>query len=408
MTYGVRAYTYVERAGDEGRGLLEALAADACVVVTDEWPHFFLPRMVDTAAQRLRVPLDVVDGCGLLPLRATEKADPTAYVFRRRLQKLLPDQLPLAPRARPFQGRRLAKPASISRNILERWPEATPRLLDADGLASLPLDHEVKPTEDQGGAAAGTRRLAHFVKHALAAYADDRNKPEVDATSHLSPWLHFGHVSTHQVFRVLSKAEGWSPDDLGAKADGRRAGWWGMGESAEAFLDQVVTWRELGFQFGWHRGDAHRYESLPPWALQSLAAHASDSREHVYDRDTFEAAATHDPLWNAAQRQLRREGKIHGYLRMLWGKKVLEWSERPEIAWEHLLHLNDRWALDGRDPNSTSGIGWCFGRYDRPWAPERPVFGRIRFMSSKNTARKVRVRAYMERYGAEPETLLPF
>ena len=181
-----------------------------------------------------------------------------------------------------------------------------------------------------------------------------------------------------------------------------------MSESAEAFLDQVITWRELGFGFGWHRGDADRYESLPDWARATLAEHTTDSREHVYDRDALERAETHDSLWNAAQRQLRREGHIHNYLRMLWGKKVLEWSPKPGIAWEHLLHLNDRWALDGRDPNSTSGIGWVFGRYDRPWAPERPIFGRVRYMSSVNTARKLRVKEYLQRFGAAPEGTLPF
>ncbi len=166
----------------------------------------------------------------------------------------------------------------------------------------------------------------------------------------------------------------------------------------EAFLDQIVVWRELGYHFCHHRPDHGTYTALPAWARGTLDAHRHDRREHRYDRDAFEAAATHDALWNAAQNQLRREGIIHNYLRMLWGKKVLEWSASPEEALATLVHLNDRWALDGCDPNSYSGIGWCLGLFDRPWAPQRPVFGSVRFMSSANTARKFDVDGYLARY----------
>ena len=159
-----------------------------------------------------------------------------------------------------------------------------------------------------------------------------------------------------------------------------------------------MTWRELGLNFAARRDDAESYESLPPWALATLGKHAADSRPHVYSPDEFEQARTHDQLWNAAQRQLTLEGRIHNYLRMLWGKKILEWSPSPRAALETMVELNNRWALDGRDPNSTSGILWCLGRYDRPWGPERPVFGTVRFMSSANTARKLRVREYLSRY----------
>jgi deoxyribodipyrimidine photo-lyase len=172
-----------------------------------------------------------------------------------------------------------------------------------------------------------------------------------------------------------------------------------VGEPLEGFLDQLVTWRELGFNTCWHRPDHDRYETLPDWARRTLARHAGDPRQHLYTTDQLAAAATHDPLWNAAQRQLVREGRLHNYLRMLWGKKILEWTTEPREALEVMLELNNRYALDGRDPNSTSGIFWVLGRYDRPWGPERPVFGTVRYMSSANTARKVSVRAYLERYG---------
>jgi deoxyribodipyrimidine photo-lyase len=160
-----------------------------------------------------------------------------------------------------------------------------------------------------------------------------------------------------------------------------------------------VTWRELGFNMCRYRDDYDSYESLPDWARATLDEHTADPRPYLYTPDEFEAAETHDPLWNAVQRQLVREGIIHNYLRMLWGKKILEWSPTPRDALRTMIELNNKYALDGRDPNSYSGVFWVLGRYDRPWGPVRPVFGRIRYMTSKNTARKVRLKKYMERFG---------
>jgi deoxyribodipyrimidine photo-lyase len=206
-------------------------------------------------------------------------------------------------------------------------------------------------------------------------------------------------VGAHQAIAAVWEAEAWHPGRLAPKPTGSKAGWWGASEAAEAFLDELVTWREVGFNVARTLPHHDRYESLPAWAKATLAKHASDPRPHCYDRATLEAAETHDPIWNAAQRQLLREGKIHNYMRMLWGKKVLEWSASPEEALETLLELNDRWALDGRDPNSVSGVTWCLGRFDRAWGPERSIFGTIRYMSSDNTARKLDIKPYLARYG---------
>ena len=179
---------------------------------------------------------------------------------------------------------------------------------------------------------------------------------------------------------------------------GSREGWWGMSSNAEAFLDQLITWRELGYNMCAHQQDCDRYESLPAWARETLDRHRDDLRPIVYDLVQFECAETHDPLWNAAQRQLTREGRLHNYLRMLWGKKILQWTRSPEEALEIMIHLNNKYALDGRNPNSYSGIFWILGRYDRPWGPERQVFGKIRYMSSQNTARKLRLKQYLTKY----------
>jgi deoxyribodipyrimidine photo-lyase len=237
-----------------------------------------------------------------------------------------------------------------------------------------------------------------FVDGRLVSYIERRNQPEEEGASGLSPYLHFGHISAHRIFHAVMEKEKWFFDRLSERADGRRSGWWGMGESAEAFLDQLITWRELGFNMCRLREDVDRYSSLPAWALQTLSAHEMDEREAVYSPEEFDGAKTHDPLWNAAQNQLKREGRLHNYLRMLWGKKILQWTASPQKALGIMIELNNRYALDGRDPNSTSGIFWVLGRYDRAWGPERPVFGKIRYMSSRNTARKVRVREYVKKY----------
>ncbi len=159
--------------------------------------------------------------------------------------------------------------------------------------------------------------------------------------------------------------------------------------AAEAFLDELITWREVGYNLTSHRDDYDQYESLPAWARQSLEKHAGDHRPSLYDLHQLETAQTHDELWNARSATTRREGRMHNYLRMLRGKKVLEWFSTPQQAVETLIHLNNKYAVDGRNPNSYSGIFLVFGRYDRAWGPERPIFGTIRYMSSDNTARKL-------------------
>jgi deoxyribodipyrimidine photo-lyase len=202
----------------------------------------------------------------------------------------------------------------------------------------------------------------------------------------------------------LTAQGGWTPSRLGAPT-GSRAGWWGLSAPVEALLDELVTWRELAQHSAARQPDWDRYETLPDWARLTLAEHAEDPRPTRYSPAQLEAAATHDPLWNAAQRELVREGRMHNYMRMLWGKKVLEWCASPEEAFALLLHLNDKYALDGRDPSSVAGVSWIFGRFDRAWGPERPIFGKIRYMSSDNTARKLEVKAYLRRYGQQAPLL---
>lgn len=396
-------YPYVEPTRGAGKGLLAALTKQACVVVTDDFPCFFLPQMVAAAARKLKVRLEAVDSNGLLPMRAAEQVFSRAFDFRRFLQKALPQHLGDAPQADPLYKAGIAAAVEIPHEIVSRWPTAPGELLRCEPaeLARLPIDHSVGAVPTHGGEAEAQALLGEFLNVKLGRYGEDRNQPEQDATSQLSPYLHFGFIASHEIFSALVQREKWTPERLGLKVNGSREGWWGMSPAAEAWVDQFVTWRELGYNFCWQREDYDQYESLPEWVRRTLAEHASDDRPHLYELEQFERAETHDELWNCAQRQLVREGQMHNYLRMLWGKKILEWSRTPEQAAAVMIELNNKYALDGRNPNSYSGIFWCLGRYDRPWAPEREIFGMIRYMSSENTARKLHVKSYLNRYAVE-------
>jgi len=396
----VSYYPYLEPELGAGKGLLAALAESACVVVSDDFPCFFLPRMVAAAGRQIPVRFELIDSNGMMPMRGTEKVFARAYDFRRYLQKNLRDHLDDFPRLHPLQGHPLEELCELPRTITQRWPAADVAALAADEcrLGDLPIDHSVGPAPIDGGATAAGKTLQSFLKDKLAAYANERNQPEEDVTSGLSPYLHFGHISAHEVFDAVMRREQWSPANLSQKASGSSSGWWGVSETAESFLDELITWREVGYNMCALRDDYDRYESLPEWAKDTLAEHADDPREHVYGLEEFENADTHDDLWNAAQRQLTREGRIHNYLRMLWGKKILEWSASPQEALDTMIELNNKYGVDGRNPNSYSGIFWVLGRYDRPWGPERPIFGKVRYMSSANTARKVRVKNYIRKH----------
>jgi deoxyribodipyrimidine photo-lyase len=404
----VAYYPYVEQSAGAGRGLLSALASRACIVVTDDFRAFFIPAANAAAARKIDVALECVDSNGIHALAGPGRAFDTARAFRRWLQQNIVDDLAAFPEADPL---RHAPPlrATIPTDITDRWPEVGSTLLDGDttALARLPIDHAVAPVGQRGGSTAGELQLARFLDRGLPRYAAERNQPEAEVTSGLSPYLHFGQISAYEVFQGVSDYEGWSIARVGGTASGARSGFWGMSENAEAFLDQLLTWRELSYNFCWYHPDDDQYESLPAWSRMTLEQHASDPRPELYSLEQLEGAGTADPLWNAAQTELLRDGRIHNYLRMLWGKKILEWSPSPRVAHDRMVHLNNRYALDGRDPNSRSGISWVLGRYDRPWGPRRPVFGTVRYMSSANTARKLRLRSYLNRYTSGREKVVP-
>lgn len=398
-------YPYVEPEPEADKGLLAALAGHACAIVTDDFPCFFLPRMLASAADSLPVLLEAVDSNGLLPLRGAPKVFTKAHSFRRFLQKELCGYLDDLPLHDPLARIELPALDALPEAITKRWPPAAAGLLAAEpeALAELPIDHEVGPAAFEGGAEAARRTLETFLDERFPQYADGRNHPDEDASSGLSPYLHFGHISAHEIFHRITQLEDWSTGDLADKTTGSREGWWNMSPAAESFLDELITWRELGYNMCHHRDDYDQYDSLPDWAQETLADHAADDRPHVYTLEEFETADTHDRIWNAAQTQLVGEGRLHNYLRMLWGKKIFEWSATPQDALDVMIHLNNKYAVDGRDPNSYSGIFWVLGRYDRAWGPERPIYGKIRYMTSESTQRKLKMKKYLARFAANDE-----
>ena len=397
---GVTYYPYLEPQPDDGQGLLQKLADEACAIVTDDFPCFFLPRMINAAGRQVSVRLEAIDSNGLYPMRDTDRVFKRAVDFRRHLQKTLRPFLEQFPIPDPLKKLKLATLDEVPPGILKKWPAADPETMVDDltnELAKFPINHEVTISEIHGGAVAGKKQLREFVKSRLEHYEDARNEPERQMSSGLSPWLHFGHLSAHEAFTHIVDDAGWSIDDLAEKATAKNRGWWGASVAVESFLDELITWREIGFNRCALTDDFTDYESLPEWAQKTLGDHADDPREYLYTLEEFEHSQTHDPLWNAAQRQLFTTGVIHNYLRMLWGKKILEWTKSPQDALDVMIELNNKYALDGRDPNSYSGIFWVLGRYDRAWG-ERPVFGKTRYMSSENTARKIKTKSYIKMY----------
>jgi deoxyribodipyrimidine photo-lyase len=286
---------------------------------------------------------------------------------------------------------RVARDGEIAGAILRRWKSARE-------VTDIPIDHRVPAVAYAGGARAAGAALDTFIAHRLERY-DQRDHPDAEVTSDLSPYLHFGHISAHEIAARVWSSAGWDLSRLvGAKVTGSRAGWWGLPATSEAFLDQLVTWRELGYVFCHHRRDYAAWSALPAWARATLDKHARDPRRERYTRRQLETGRTRDPIWNAAQRQLLIDGRIHNYLRMLWGKRILEWSSTPRAALATMIELNNKYGVDGRDPNSYSGILWTLGLFDRAWGPERSIFGIVRYMSSEAARRKLRMREYLRRW----------
>lgn len=249
-----------------------------------------------------------------------------------------------------------------------------------------------------GGYKEASRTLDHFITTKLINYADSRNIPGQDCQSDLSPYLHFGHISPVEIaMRVLIFAglEASHAATLIKEKNNPIQ----LQRSIGAFLEELIVRRELSCNFCYYNRDYGNYKCIPSWARMTLTNHQLDAREHTYPLSLLETAETDDILWNAAQTEMVKTGKMHGYMRMYWGKKIIEWSPEPEYAFDVMIYLNNKYELDGRDPNAYAGIAWCFGKHDRPWQ-ERSVFGMIRYMNAAGLKRKYDMDLYVKKVGA--------
>ena len=404
---------WVETHKETGNGLLRRLSRKSCAVVIDNYPTYLPRDIMNRASEICYVSLEAVDSNGILPMDMADDAHLTAYSFRKHMQRNLMEALATLPVHDSMSS--VSKDLRVDEKLIEStfesigiditpyewiWRVAQGGEIGAEACNPLAIDHEVGPVESKrGGRFAALVKLEAFMENGLDRYDTGRNDVDDSASSGLSPWIHFGHLSSIEVVQAVLDKCGWDPSMISIEDTGKgsRSGWWGLSQAHESFLDQIITWRELGYNFANFRHDHMSIHSIPDWAKKSLREHAGDQRLE-YSFDDLESARTDDEVWNAAQRQLVNSGHIHNYLRMLWGKRILEWAPDPEIAAEWMIEINDRWALDGRDPNSYTGIFWVLGRHDRAWGPERPIFGKVRYMSSKNTRKKIALETYLERW----------
>ena len=360
---GIGYVFHLHRQRSDPNDAFYKLAADAAAVVTDDYPTFIPRDHNRTVPAKLGIPYYAVDASCIVPMSRFDKQEYAAYTIRPKIRRMLDRYLQPVPPIR----------------MKKRFTGATTEIPTL--VAGCEIDHTVPPSvEFRGGRPEALRRLRHFLKHNLRRYAAQSNQPSARATSNLSPYLHFGFISSLEVALAVR-----------AYADEHKL-------IVDEFLEELIVRRELAFNFARFSQKLDSLESLPDWVQKTLAKHARDRREPAYTCAQFEHAQTHDALWNATQRELLRHGKIHGYYRMYWGKKIIEWSATCQQAFDTMIYLHDRYALDGRDPNTYTNILWCFGLHDRPWG-ERPIFGMVRFMSLEGMRRKTDVDAYIQENG---------
>jgi deoxyribodipyrimidine photo-lyase len=367
---GFRYQFVLRRRRDDDRRVVDRLASRAAQVITDLFPTAGIAERTKRFAERAPCRVITVESHGIIPSGHFVKEEYAARTIRPKIAKVLDLAM------EPCEDR--APSREISDSL---WRSLEVDRLDLDRVdvaaevAKCEIDHTVPPVPFASGIDGARARLKAFCKGALADYAERRNEPsDTDGSSRLSPYLHFGQISAAEVLRTVRAA--------------------GHAESARKFEDELVTWRELAFNFCLRNPNYGKLRGLPDWVHRTMDAHKDDPREAVYSLEQLERAETHDELWNAAQRELVRTGYMHNVTRMLWGKSVLTWTKRYKHALDHLILLNNKYGLDGRDPSSFGGIQWCFGKFDRPWF-DKPVWGVIRPMSLARAREKFDAEAYI-------------
>ena len=308
---------------------------------------------------RSKFPFFEVDAHNIVPCwLASPKAEWAAYSFRPKIHRLLPEFMDEFP---PLKRHHV----SWKDDVQNDWRSAE---------CGIEVDTVPEANFNRSGEVAAAEQSLDFIENKLSSYESNRNDPSQDGQSNLSPYLHFGQISAQRVaLQVLASLK-----------------------DADAFLEELIVRRELSDNFCYYNPDYDSFQAFPEWARASLEKHAKDRREYLYTAEELERAHTHDNLWNAAQMEMVYKGKMHGYMRMYWAKKILEWTGSPVEAQQIAIYLNDRYELDGRDPNGYVGIAWSIGGvHDRAWK-ERSIFGKVRYMSYKGVSRRFDVEAYVK------------
>ncbi len=345
------------------------LGEDASLIVCDRGymrnQRAWRKRVADEAACCVtQVESDVVVPVELV----SDKKEYAARTIRPKIQKHLDDFLV------ELRTTSIGKNSkSMSVDVLDL--SDIPALVDG-----LKLDKSVEPVSHlfRGGTSQGKAILDNFIENKFSSYDANRNQPQTSDVSHMSKYLHFGQISPVYIALQIQEAN---------TSQG----------NIDSYLEEVIIRRELPINFVYYMpGDYDAFSNLPDWAQETLEEHKDDEREYVYTRQELEDAQTHDAYWNAAMREMRYTGYMHNYMRMYWGKKILEWSNTPKYAYETTLYLNNKYFLDGRDPNSFANVAWVFGQHDRGWT-ERDVFGKVRYMSAGGLERKAKPEQYVEK-----------
>ena len=349
------------------KGAVE-IAKEASLVVVDRGYLRIQRQWRRYTAEHMHCPLIQVESDVIVPVeRASPKEEYAAATIRPKIKRLWADYLVPLKENRPKKDSLALPFDSFELQDIEK------------AIARLDIDRSVgKVKTFQGGTSEAKRRLQEFLNFKLDHFQDLRNDPTEDYLSHMSPYLHFGQISP--LYIALTVLHAISP-------------------GKDAYLEELIIRRELSMNFVFYNPNYSSFEGLPDWAKKTLLEHQHDDREYMYTREELENAQTHDPYWNTAQREMTVTGKMHGYMRMYWGKKILEWCRRPEEAFHIALYLNNKYELDGRDPNGYTGVAWCFGKHDRAWG-ERKIFGKIRYMNDKGLKRKFDADRYIHKHSS--------
>ena len=370
---GIAHGFFLPRTAHEARGVAAKVFADAAMVVSDEHPSCVFPAQNAAAARHVSCAYLTVEDNTVVPMALIPGRESQARTIRRKMLDQLDEWSSPVREVEPRRG-----PSKVD------WPVALVDLAGADLerlIARCEIDHQVAPVIDRpGGARAARTRLAAFMRTHARGYDEGRDDVPADSTSGLSPYLHFGAISARACVIAARAAHLPKP-------------------SLDAFIEQLVVRRGLSFNHAARVSDHASYASLPEWSRQTLARHESDPRPEACDVAALERAQSGDDLWNAAQSELLRRGRIHNVMRMFWGKRLLQLVRRPQEAFDFGVRMFDRYALDGRDPNTYAGVGWCFGLHDRPF-PERPIFGTVRPMGRGALKKRFDIDDYLRELAA--------